>query len=217
MVKKINKEKTRIINVIVFGLFLLAFVAVNAQQYVAGAIAYAFVGILTIFLYNQWGTFGSRSDLEGVDDNFMKDSLIGVGLGIGTLFLGAFVPFIGAIGIPPVASIAGIVGRFIVIVPGAAIFEETFFRGVVMDFFDSKLKVNKYVAIIITAIFFSLFHLVAYGQNLRATGGSFFSAALMGFIFGIVSEKQNSLIGSIFYHATLNAYIGFVKLAVIVG
>ena len=47
--------------------------------------------------------------------------------------------------------------------------------------------------------------------------GIFGLVALMGFIFGIVSERQNSLLGSIMYHATLNFYIGFITLNVIVG
>ena len=42
-----------------------------------------------------------------------------------------------------------------------------------------------------------------------------FGIYYLKFIFGLLSERQNSLAGSITYHGVLNLYIGFVKLAII--
>lgn len=215
MVKK--EDKDRIMVLLVIGLFLATWVFVNSQQYVQGAVSYALIGAISLFLYNRWGTFGRVSDIEGIDSNWVKDGLIGLGLGVGTIFLGQFVSFIGVIGIPQVSSVAGTVGRFIIIVPLASIFEEVFFRDFFHDLWESKIGVPRLFATLITAVGFSVFHLSAYGESLSSAGGSFFSAGLMGFIFGIVTEKQNSLIGSIFYHATLNFYLSFFVLKVVVG
>jgi membrane protease YdiL (CAAX protease family) len=168
-------------------------------------------------MYGQWNKFGNLSDIEGLDDNWGINALIGLGFGILTIIVGHFVSFIGAIGIPSVQSIAGTVGRFLIIVPTAAIFEEVFFRDFLQDLLESKIGLNKYLTIGIVSVAFSLFHLAAYGNSLSAAGGSFISAAIMGFVFGIVTEKRNSLASSIAYHATLNAWIGFVKLSVIIA
>jgi membrane protease YdiL (CAAX protease family) len=214
----INKRaKKRISILLVFAFFLSTFVLINAQEFVMAAFIYIIMGGLSLFLYGQWGRLGKLGDLEGIDDNFVKDGLVGLFLGIGTIILGSFIGFIGAIGIPPVQSIAGTLGRFIIIVPVASIFEEVFFRDLEMDFLDSKLKLPKWISLIIMGISFSLFHLAAYGESLRAASGSFTSAAIMGVVFGIVTEKQNSLAGSIVYHMVLNAYIGFISAAIIIG
>jgi len=213
----VEKKVSGILTLLVVGLFLAVFVLVNAQELIWGAFIYIVIGMVCIFLYSQWGKFGDRNDLEGIGTGFWKNLFIGIGFGVGTILLGQVFSFIGAIAIPPVQSIAGVLGRMIVIIPLASIFEEVFFRDFLMDLLNSKLKLNKWVSIIITALAFASFHLLAYGNNLQAVGGSMFSAFLMGFIFGVVTEWRNSLATSIGYHATLNAWIGFVKLNVILG
>lgn len=211
-----EKTKDRISILLVITSFLTIFVLVNAQQLIWGAIAYLIIAGFCLFLYSQWGNFGKISDLEGLDDNWVMNGAIGFGLGIATIIAGQFIGFIGAIGIPPVQSIAGTIGRFLIVVPIASIFEEVFFRDFLMDLLNSKIGLNRYVSIFITACGFSVFHLAAYGDSLAAAGGSFFSAALMGFVFGLVTESRNSLASSITYHATLNSWIGFIKLNIIV-
>lgn len=212
-----DKSRGRIKIMLILALFLATFVFVNAQEYGIASVIYLIMGVLSLNLYSQWGTVGKVSDLEGIDGNFIHDAFIGFMLGVGTIVLGKFVSFIGVIGIPQVQSIAGTVGRFLIVVPIAAIFEEVFFRDFLIDFFDSKIGLPKILSNLFTAFGFSLFHLAAYGDSLSAASGSFFSAALMGFIFGLVSERQNSLAGSIAYHMTLNAWIGFVKLSVVLN
>jgi membrane protease YdiL (CAAX protease family) len=212
----VEKKISGILILLVIGLFLGVFVLVNAQELVWGALVYIVIGVVCIFLYSQWGKFGERNDLEGIGEGFWKNFLIGIGFGGATIILGQFVSFIGAIGIPPVTSIASTIGRFLVIVPLASIFEEVFFRDFLMDLLNSKLKLSRWLSILITGIGFAFFHLAAYGGSLQAAGGSFFSAALMGFVFGVVTEWRNSLATSIGYHATLNSWLGFVKLKVIV-
>ena len=217
MANEKQKTKTRIKIVLVLGLFLALFVMFNAQQFLLAAGLYIVMGIVTLNLYGQWGKIGKLSDLEGIDSNYVTDGLVGVGLGIGTIILASIIPIIGVIGLPPVQSIAGTLGRLLIIVPIASIFEEVFFRDFLMDFLNSKLNLPRIISILLTALGFSFFHLLAYGENLAAASGSFTSAALMGFIFGLVSERQNSLAGSIMYHATLNTWLGFIKLNLIIG
>lgn len=211
-----NKAKDRISILIVLISFLLIWVLINSQQFVFAVIAYLVIGGFCLFLYSQWGKFGRISDIEGIGDKWGIDLLIGLGLGVGTIILGQIFSFIGAIGIPPVQSIAGIIGRFIIIVPVASIFEATFFNDFLHDLLESKMGIPRIISMLIVAICFSFFHLVAYGNSLQASGGSFFSAGLMGFIFGLVTEWRNSLAVNFSYHATLNSWIGFVKLGVII-
>ncbi len=212
-----KKAKDRASIAIVMVSVLIIWVLVNSQLQTFAVVVYLVMGSFCLFLYSQWGNFGKVSDLEGLDDNWGINALIGFGLGIVTIILGNFFSFIGAIGIPPVQSIAGTLGKFIIIVPVASLFEEIFFRDFLQDLLESKLGLPKYLTTGIVAASFSVFHLVAYGNSLKAAGGSFFSAALMGFIFGVITEKRNSLASSIAYHGTLNSWLGFIKLNVIVG
>ncbi len=79
--------------------------------------------------------------IYGVDKNYIQDALYGLGIAVAFILAGKIFPFIGAIGIPTVAtSVAGNLGRFIIIVIVAAVSEEIFFREFLLDFFDEKLK-----------------------------------------------------------------------------
>lgn len=212
------KDRQRATTLLVLGLFATIFVLINAQQLLFGALVYIVLGIITLFLYSQWSNIGRESkESIGIDDNFYQDALVGFGLGVATIVLSFISPLIGTLGIPNVQSIAGTIGRFIIIVISAPIFEEIFFRGFILDFFDEKFTNLPFiVANLITATLFSLYHILAYGENLSAVSGSFLTAGLMGFIFGYVRLKQKSVIGSITYHSTMNLYIGFVSLAIII-
>jgi len=212
-----ERAKTRIFVLIVLVSSVLIWVLINAQQLVYAVLIYLVISAFCIFLYSQWGKFGKINDLEGLDDKWIINALLGFGFGLATIFLGKFVSFIGVIGIPANLAVnLGAIGRFVIIVLAAPIIEEVFFRDFLQDLFQSKAGLNKYFSIVIVAVAFSLTHLLVYGQSLQNAGGSFFSAGLMGFIFGLVTEWRNSLSASITYHLTLNLYLGFIVLAVIV-
>ena len=160
-----------------------------------------------------------ENKLVGIDKDILKDGLIGIIIGIGIIFLGKLSPAIGAIGIPNVQSIAGATAKFIIIVLLAPIFEELFFRDVVLDFFDSKVKriIPYFLAALISSALFSIFHLFAYGESLSAVSGSFFTAFLMGMVFAYVRKFTNSNMGNITLHMVLNYWIGFGQLAIVLG
>lgn len=213
-----NKKFSRASLLLVFGLFATVFVLINSQQFLIAAVVYIGIALVSLSLYKQWSGFGRKGRLAGIDDNFIKDSLVGIVLGVGTIAIGSIIPVIGALGIPNVQSVAGTVGRFIIICVSAPIFEEIFFRDFILDFFDEKFADLPFIlANGVTAMLFSFYHLTAYGESLSAASGSFLSAALMGFIFGYVRLYQKSVVGAIFYHATLNFWIGFFTLSVIIG
>lgn len=215
---KSNEKSSKRMTILLVGLaIVLTFFLVNAGQYAFAFFIYIVLGALSIFFYVFWGKISKETDLEGLGEHWIRNSFIGIGLGIVTIILGQLFSFIGAIGIPSVPqSIVSSIARFVIIVPSAMIFESAFFLDFVMDFLQSKLKLNKWLSLVIMAIFASIFHLTAYGGSLVAGGGSFFSAFLMFFLFGALSEWQNDLSGAITWHGTLNAWIGFVKLNVIV-
>ncbi|MBU0893871.1 MAG: CPBP family intramembrane metalloprotease [Nanoarchaeota archaeon] len=213
-----NNVGKGIIPLLVLGLFLAVFVLVNAQELVWGAFIYIVIGMVSIFLYSQWGKIGSKSDLEGIGDNFFRNMFIGFGLGIGMVILGSIFSFV-AIGIPSVPqSLASTTGRFIVICILAPLFETIFFMGFFMDLLNSKFGLPKWLSIIISGLVFSSYHLLAYSSNgsISATLGSFVSAWFMGMLFCLVTEKTHSMIPALFFHIVLNIWIGFVVLSVIV-
>ena len=160
--------------------------------------------------------------IYGVDKNWITDLFIGIGAAITFIFLGKIFPMLGTIGIPSISqSIAGEAGRFILIVIVAAIAEEFFFREFLQDFFDEKLKafgldLPYFIAALISSALFALFHFTAYSGSLSAAGGSFLSAAIVGFGFCYIRKWTKSNIGNIMAHAVLNFWI-LTKLAIVIG
>ena len=158
----------------------------------------------------------------GIDKDTGKDFGIGVVVAVAFLVLGALFGIIGAIGIPLVpASIAGDIGRWIIIVIVASIFETVFFFEFVLDFFDNKLKnlgfeVPFIVASILTACGFALFHFIAYSGSLSAAGGSFISAGVIAFGWCYLRKGTKSLLPVMVSHAILNAWI-LSKLLIVIG
>lgn len=196
---------------------ILMFFLVNAGQYAFAFFIYLALGGFCVFYYGFWGKISKNNDLEGLGEHWIRNAFIGAVLGVVTIIAGQLFSFIGAIGIPSLpASIVSSVARFIIICPSAAIFESTFFLDFVVDFFNSKLGLNKHLSIFLMAISASLFHLTAYSGSLAANSGSFLSALLMFFLFGELAEYQNDLSGAIAWHFVLNMWIGFVKLSVII-
>ena len=75
----------------------------------------------------------------------------------------------------------------VAIVP--ALSEETMFRGFIQRSFELKLK--KYIAVVVTALFFSLYHFNPYG---------FLPLFILGGFFGFAAYKSKSLIIPMFLH-----------------
>ena len=75
----------------------------------------------------------------------------------------------------------------VAIVP--ALSEETMFRGFIQRSFELKYK--KYIAVIITALFFSLYHFNPYG---------FFPLFILGAFFGFAAYKSKTLLIPMFLH-----------------
>jgi membrane protease YdiL (CAAX protease family) len=78
----------------------------------------------------------------------------------------------------------------------APVFEELFFRGILLKGFLARYK--PYQAILLSAIFFGLFHL---------NGPQFVNAFLIGLFLGTIYFKTNSLILCITIHAVHNSVV----------
>ncbi|MBU1235063.1 MAG: CPBP family intramembrane metalloprotease [Proteobacteria bacterium] len=159
--------------------------------------------------------------LLGVDSNWITDIIIGTTSALALLLLSVISPGIATIGIPSVsASISGI-GKGIIIIILAPIFETILFQGFINDFFYSKLSLDKFkgigyfISAIIASLLFSSFHATAY-TSLSAMGGSFVSAFLVAVVFQYSSKWTNSLITPVIMHSILNFYI-LSKLTIIIG
>lgn len=163
-----------------------------------------------------------KQELAGIDKNILTDIVIGTVVGVGILLLGFLVPGVGVIGIPSIPqSLSSTASKFIVIVVLASVFETFAFFDIILSFFLNKtkrfgLKVPFFIAAILSATVFSMFHLSAY-QGFAAGGGAFFTAFLMGLVFSYQRKFTNSNIPGILTHMVLNFWIGFGSVLVIVG
>ena len=77
----------------------------------------------------------------------------------------------------------------IVVAVVPALSEETMFRGFIQRSFELKYK--KYLAVIITALFFSLYHFNPYG---------FIPLFILGAFFGFAAYKSKTLVVPMFLH-----------------
>ena len=150
----------------------------------------------------------STEKILGIDSNFIRDAFYGLIIGLVIVFLGNVFGVIGAIGIPLNLTVTlDEIGKFLVIVIVASIVETMFFFQFILSFFDDKveknfnIKISFFVAALLTASTFALFHLSVYGFQ---AGGSFISAALMGIIFSYQVKLTKSALPAIITHAVIN-------------
>ena len=211
-----NLKETQRIRILLVGLlFVLTFFLVNAQQYAYAFLIYLVLGVLSIFFYTYWSKISNVGDLEGIGNNWVRNSFIGLGLAVATIVIGNFVSFVGVIGFPQIsASVVGEIGRWFVVVIFASIFESVFLVNFLTDFFNSKLGLNKWLSLILMAGASSIFHLTAYGLS---ASGSFLSAFIMFFLFGMLSEYQNDLSGIIVWHSSLNWWLAYLRYSIVLG
>jgi len=216
---KTKKEINRAILLLVVVIFVALWVLVNSGQLVLAGIVFIAIPIVAIFLYRQWEFFGRKGKLEGIGKHFIRDILIGGGVAVGFIVLGEIgIPGIGAIGLPPVQSIASNIGRFLVVIIAAPLAEELLFRDLLHDFFENKgLKLPFFVAAIIGSVLFSLYHFSVYGESLKAAQAGFATVFIAGLMFSYLNKFTKSNTSNIVAHMVLNLWIGFITLNVIIG
>lgn len=152
--------------------------------------------------------------LYGIDGNWIYDSLIGIISGILFIIFGNLFGIIGALGLPTWVNAIALDdwGRILVICIVAPIAEELFFRDLVLDFFNEKLKnfgfdPNYLISSIIGGgITFAIYHYATYSGGLNVIG-SFISAGVVGFGLSYIRYYTKSNIGNIFAHSIINFYI----------
>ena len=155
-----------------------------------------------------------KRKIVGIDKNFGQDFLYGVLLFIVILVLNLLIPGFGVIGVPSVQSISSEIGRGIVIIGLAPIFETFFFFGIILFLFYDKFKLPFLVSAILSSITFMIFHISAYGTFASASG-SFITAGIMGMVFAYQTKITNSLLPATVTHALLNLYIAYLSIAIV--
>jgi len=149
--------------------------------------------------------------IVGIDGNWVFDAFIGVVLAVAFYVIGNIFNIVGAIGVPSLpSSIVSDVGAFIIIVIGASIFETVLFQDILLDFFDSKLKLNFIFSATLSSLAFSLFHVYVYGQSLTSSGGGLVSAFVVGMLFCTLRYYTDSIMSVMTAHGTLNFIIEFI-------
>lgn len=158
--------------------------------------------------------------LKGIDQNYLKDSAIGSSTGIGYLILNAVTPTF-SLGLPQIPLALGSTFRFIITAIGAPVFEESFFRGVLLgkfrEYFDTKTDQEKafWISNIVQALLFGLFHSAVYGAFITLSS-AYISAVFFGLVAGYMTEKTNSLLPSILAHMIFNGFL-ITQMAVAIG
>jgi len=149
--------------------------------------------------------------LVGIDSNWVFDLFLGMILAIAIFVLGRIFGIIAVIGLPsiPQSVAVTLAGVFIIKVVAASVFETVLFQDIILDFFDSKLKLPFLVAAIISSLLFMLFHLTAY-ESVGAGASSYFLVFLWGMIFCYLRRYTNSIISVIGAHGMLNFIIEFI-------
>lgn len=148
--------------------------------------------------------------LAGIDRNYWQDLGFGILAGILFIIISVIAPGIGAIGFPSLPQSVTAIGIFLIIIVVAPIFETSVFQDIILDFFDSKLKIFGkgalpfFLASLLSSVAFSLFHLTAYGGSLQSAGGSFLSAFLVGVGFCYLRKWTKSILPVIIAHALIN-------------
>lgn len=150
----------------------------------------------------------NKTSLFGIDDGWLMDGAIGIFVAVALIFISKISPIIGVIGIPYApASLVGELGRFLIVVVSAPIFEEIFFREITQDFIQNKLRFGLIIGMIGSALAFMIFHLVAYGGSFAGTQGAFITVFLIGMVFSWIRLVTKSNIGNILCHAVMNLWI----------
>lgn len=139
----------------------------------------------------------------GIDGNYIAD--IGRGAFVGAAYVGlsslnsAF-----ALSVPNVPVSFGTTVFFLVTCIAAPIAEEVIFRGGIQKLLEILFK-NVYVAAILQAGLFSLFHYAAYGGG--ALQLAFIGAFTFGILATVLAKKTDSLATSMILHAIVNFFI----------
>ena len=214
----VNEQKANInraIILLVGVIFISLWVLINAGELFTAGIIYVIIPVISIFLYRQWNYFGKKGKLIGIGKGWILKYVYGVLIGGALIAFGEFTD-IGSIGIPAVQSIASTIGKFLIIVGVAGPSEELLFRDLILDFLDEKFMDMPYIiAALISSTLFALYHLTAYAGSLSASSGSFVTAGLAGMLFAYERKWFKSNTTNIATHMTLNAWIGYAKLSII--
>ena len=229
MVKKISfgldKSRQRLFFLLMSVLFVVLGVVANSANFVgavsAGAILFG-LGLLGLVFIGFSGILDpskTASELIGIDANWGRDIIEGVGYGI--VLIGAILIFpVFAFFLPTVPqaiSAAGVGSLYQFIL--APVAEETVFRGGGRWLLIKKFKLNKILALGLTTAAFVIFHFTFYGGDVAATPFRYIAVAMFGVITFYLADKQKSLIGAIATHATGNIGVGllFGPAAALVG
>ncbi len=187
-----QKQYQRVVFPLFIAFFLTAWIAVN-MNLSAGIIYSSFI-IISILAYTLASIL--KFPLIGIGAKWVEETSIGFVLGGILISFSIFFPqFI--IGYPQATT-----DVFIIVGGVAPVVEEVAFRGVLMNILDKYMPF--YFALILSAVFFSIFHWTAYGISMTS---AFVGAFIFGLIAGLITKWRRSIIPAIILHATFNIYL----------
>lgn len=133
-----------------------------------------------------------------------KDLALAAVIGLAFSFI---ITSAGSIFYVPPLSIDKYAESFFVVVFMAAFVEESVFRGLVQPTLKMYMKKAAFLAIIITALLFALYHWGAYGANAQNTM-PLFTAGFIGLMLGLLGANLfKSLLPLMVIHGIINASV----------
>jgi hypothetical protein len=177
--------------------------------------------VLLIICFIAYAFKSYSNSLEGIEPKtFWSCTGFGLLIGIGYIFVVSLIPAF-SIGFPLVSNSIGSNLKAFIVLGVAPLGESIFFLGTLLGFLRRNKKVNKHLAIAITSIAFSFFHLGAWITGLYELPG--FSSGFLGFtenitlfisafIFNelvsylVVSKKFSSIWIGVVIHFTINLF-----------
>lgn len=227
MVKSIKKnERRRLITAVILIMFFLAFVLFNIE-YKTGALYMVLLGIsfLTLIFWDKIPKKRPDRKMFSFQKDWKKDGLIGIGIGLGVLFLFSAIPGL-SLAVPSAPqSIAfpeplATAGQWTTVVGVASLTEEVAFRTTLFAILFIVMGLSFFYSAVLSSAFFSIFHTKAYAGVLAldpilAVSGAFVSAFLVAMLFCYVNKFRGSVSTSIGAHGSINAGLLATKFIVI--
>jgi membrane protease YdiL (CAAX protease family) len=186
--------------------FLNRSLALQVVGYLIGTLAVA--GLVISRQKGDWGTLGLGDDARQGRRDLLRGAAMGAAMFLGFLPIGLFTR--GKLSVDGIVKVllgsadgAGLVLAIGVVVVGAPVVEEIFFRGMLYEKLARKFPG---VAVAVTSVLFMLVH-----------GGIILPIFILGLAFGIRRLKGESVWFTIGAHAAWNASVVLVGLVVLTG
>lgn len=212
---KHSKERTRLIITLLLTLFFMAFILINVT-YQAGLI-YLIMSMISLFIIIFWEQLPKKKPnrkMFSFQDDWIRDLVWGIGIGIVLLFLMSIIPSF-AIVTPTLPNAQAFpeplatTGQYMTVVVASPLVEEISFRIVLFAILFIVIGLSFFWSTLISSAVFSLYHIQSYAGELAinpilSVSGAFLSAFIIAVLICYVNKWRGSATAGMGVHGTIN-------------